>query len=116
MASGGWSTPFKSFDAAALTVTTTGAVLDLDDVFTDHAVWYTLDWSAGADASIIVQGSLDGSNWFTSFGTSIPFGGGSVGSLTTLQVITLKPARYLRAVTTVNVATATVTAEIVSRA
>jgi len=106
-----WSDPFASFDAAALTSNTDGVVLNLDGVFTDHAVQYTVSTGTSTDVTFKVQGSLDGANWYD-LGISLVLT--SSTSLTTLQVVSLKPAQYLR-VNAVVSGTVTVTALLTSR-
>lgn len=110
----GWTSPFKSFDAAALSSSTNGAVLNLDDVLTDHAVELVVASTSGDAYKLTFEGSLDGTNWVT-FVVLADVASALTETTRTLTVTSLKPAQYLRVVAVVTAGTPTVTALLVSR-
>jgi hypothetical protein len=90
-----------------------GAVLDLDDVLTDHACQYVYSTAAGTSGSLSVESSLDGDNWIPLSGSGLSLTASASGSSS--FVVQLKPAQYLRVVALMDSGSATVTALLVSR-
>lgn len=106
-----WEIPQAAFTAQAVTNTTVdSSVFDHLRVVNDHAMAVTVTaFSGDSVVNVILQGSLDGSDWYELTGNDY--------SGTRTELLTaLNPARYTRVIAGTNdvATTATVTVTVVS--
>ena len=97
----GWTIPVESIAAVTLSSgsTTTGSAINLDEVKSEHQCQLVLTTTAmGDQAGVHLEGSLDGSNWYTLATDAIPAGGASgAGTVTALISASGTAALYVRA-------------------
>ncbi|HEY2060035.1 MAG TPA: hypothetical protein VGH57_16825 [Amycolatopsis sp.] len=98
----GWTVPAKSIDAVTLSSGVTlqqGTAINLDEVMTEHACQAILTTTAMSDqAGVHLEGSLDGTNWYTLAVASVPPGGATgAGTVTALISATGTAALFVRA-------------------
>ncbi len=98
----GWTIPVKSFDAVTLLPFSgsyqNGSPVDLDEVMTGHACQViATGTSTGDQAQILLQGSLDGINWYTLGSGGAP-PAPSPGATGTVLLSGTGAARYVRTV------------------
>jgi len=97
---GGWTIPVESIVAVTLSSasTTTGSAVNLDEVKTEHQCQLVLTTTAmGDQAGVHLEGSLDGSNWYTLATDAIPAGGASGAGTVTALISASAAALYVRA-------------------
>jgi hypothetical protein len=96
----GWTIPVESVAAAILSSgsTAVGSAINLDEVKTEHQCQLVLTATAmGDQAGVHLEGSLDGSNWYTLTTDAIPAGGASGAGTVTALISASGAALYVRA-------------------
>lgn len=99
-----WTAPYALYSGGLTTTPVTSSVVDLLGTFDKHAVGVTVTATGGGDLHIKLEGSFDGSNWYSIIGdedTGFATTGGELFAAT-------GAARYVRFTTYVNIGTATV--------
>src|SRR6185437_12340468 len=82
-----WTIPAVSLSAVTLTTTEQdGTVIDLDEVLSDHGVQWVLAHAASDTWVLLLEGSLDGSDWYAM--GSYQQGGSGTGTAATEVVLT----------------------------
>jgi hypothetical protein len=106
MSQSSWTVPLKSFDAQTLSTSgqVQGTTIDLRDVFTDIAAQVTVTFGASDAWGIGLFASLDGVSFYQA---ATPFvngtawrqdsGQGFSGSVAAIGVVSLSPARFVKA-------------------
>lgn len=116
-----WTEPFASFSSMTLTFSGSGwsafqygSVVDYEHVMDSHAVqWLATLAAPPGDASLALQGSLDGTTYYDL--GDIIIQSGQPDPTPALLVASVRPARYVRAaVAFVNSGSITVTALLIA--
>ncbi len=95
----GWTIPEKSINAVTLSSTTQtlGVTINLDEIKAEHACQAIVTTTAvGDQAAVHLEGSLDGTNWYTLATAGIPPGGASGASTITALLSGTGVARFVR--------------------
>jgi hypothetical protein len=103
-----WTDPWYSLDTVSFVGTgsnqaVSGTLLDLEGIKSEHAIQFILASSAGANWSLLLNGSLDNVNWYSiaanpDFGSAV----GSGSFAWPLSVVLNMPAHYLQVTGTLN--------------
>lgn len=97
----GWTIPAKSIDAVTMSSGVTleqGAAVNLGEVMTQHACQAILTATATGDqAGVHLEGSLDGTNWYTLATAGVPAGGATGAGPVTALLSATAAALFVRA-------------------